>query len=424
MRRPAMLAACSLALIGLGLAACSSSGSGSSGNTSPPGSGTSAPPPASPGSASAPTGGTYNLLAIVASSGPLAAVTSAEVQGLQAGTAFVNAHGGIDGKTVKLTVKNDNADPTTAANLVQSALSGGSKPDLVYAGTTSNETAAILPILTQNKILSIQTSVSDATIDPSKNPYAFSLASRPADFASELAAALGKHYPNVKKIGIIIGNDVNGSTNLANEKKALEAKSYTLDIQQYNPANTVDMTPQLQRLKADNPDLLVAGGFGAVAGYILKSRGKLGWNIPLVGDASFSSNALPTLASAAELKGVSVLVQKSEIYKPLSQQNTAFKTLFNTVKPSESASVPFNLYAFGWDDLVLAKVAGDQAKAVDAESMTKALENLSDPSDPNFILGSYKYSAQQHSPIADTTQSELASPYSKFGLNLPFGQTG
>jgi branched-chain amino acid transport system substrate-binding protein len=409
MRHPIAIAACAVALASLGIAACSSSGtSSSSGSTSASSSGNTP----------------FTVLAIVASSGPLAAVTAPEVQGLQAGANYVNAHGGILGHKVQVIVKNDNDDPTTAATLLQSELSGGTTPNIVYAGTTSTETFAMEPILTPAKILSVQTATSDQTMDPSKFPYAFSLASSSSDFGFELAHAIKAKYPSAKKIGIIIGNDVTGSSNLHNELIALHQAGYSTSVEQYDPTNTLNMTPQLDALRATNPDLIVAGGFGAPAGYILKARAQIGWNIPLVGDASFSSNPLPSMASASELKGVSVLSTQNEVYVPLSQHSQAFQTLYNAVKPASGTfEVPFLLYAFGWDDIMVAKAAATQAGSVSTEAMTHALENLKDPTAPDFLLGPYHYTASVHTAIADLNAAVLVSPYTKDGQSLPFGQT-
>jgi branched-chain amino acid transport system substrate-binding protein len=425
MRHPTALVASAVAVASLGLAACSSSSSSPSAAASSPAS-ASAASTSSAGSspaASGPASGTpFNVLAIVASSGPLATVTAAEVAGMQAGVAYVNAHGGVSGHQVVLTVKNDNNDPTTAATLLQSALSGGSKPDAVYAGTTSTETYAMEPILTQNKILSVQTATSDQTMNPSTFPYAFSLASSSADFASELATAIKAQYPKVKNIGIIIGNDVTGSSNLHNEQIALQKAGYTTTVEQYDPTNTINMTPQLQALQAKKPDLLVAGGFGEVAGYILKGRTQIGWNIPTVGDASFSSNSLPALASNTALTGVSILSQKNEIYAPLSQHNAAFQTLYKAAKPS--GGIPFLLYEYGWDSILVDTAAAVQAKSFDGPALAQALESLTDSNDPNFLLGPYKYSPSVHTAIPNLGAALLASPYSKDGQPLPFGQTG
>jgi branched-chain amino acid transport system substrate-binding protein len=410
MRRSMATAVSALAVASLGLAACSSNSSGGSGGSG----GSSASGPKSP----------FTILAVVASSGSLAAVTQSELQGMQAAAKYANAHGGFDGQKVEITVKNDNLDPTTAANLVQSALSSGTKPDMVYAGTTSNEAAAILPILTQSKIFSLQTDVSDTTIDPSKNPYAFTISSATAAFGAEVAAATKSHYPDAKKAGIIIGNDVNGSSLLQSEKPELEKQGYSVVVQTYDPTNTINMTPQLEALKAAGVQVLIASGFGAPAGYILKARAQIGWNVPLVGDSSFSANPLTTMASAAALKGVNVLAQPSAIYKPLSEQNAAFTTLYTAVKPASGTfEVPFDLYECGWDTIMVAQAAANQAKSFDAQAMTNALQTLKAQTSPLYLLGNYKYSASQHSPVPDIAASTLASPYTKNGQDLPFGQT-
>jgi branched-chain amino acid transport system substrate-binding protein len=412
MRRSMAAAVGALALASMGLAACSSSSGGSSAGSGSSG-GSNASGPKSP----------FTILAVVASSGSLAAVTQSELQGMQAAAKYANAHGGFDGQPVKITVKNDNLDPTTAANLVQAALSSGTKPDMVFAGTTSDEAAAVLPILTQNKIFSLQVDVSDDTIDPSKNPYAFSVSTATADFGAEVAAATKAHYPNAKKVGILIGNDVNGSSLLESEKPNLVKVGYSVVVQTYDPANTVNMTPQMEALKAQNPQVLIASGFGAPAGYILKARAQIGWNVPVVGDASFSANPLPSMASAAALNDVNVLASQSAIYQPPSQWSAALKTLYKAVAPASGTFVvPFGLYESGWDTIMVAQAAANQAKSFDAVALTDALQSLKDQSNPLFLIGSYKYSADKHTPVADLATTTLASPYTKDGRFLPFGQ--
>jgi branched-chain amino acid transport system substrate-binding protein len=416
MRHPTVIAVCAVAVASLGIAACSSSSSTSSSATT---SGNS-----SSSSSSSSNKTPFVVLAIVASSGPLAAVTASEMQGMAEGAKYVNAHGGIDGHMVQVIVKNDNDDPTTAATLLQSYLSGGTAPDAVYAGTTSTETYAMEPILTQAKVLSLQTATSDQTMDPSKFPYAFSLASSSSDFGMELAHAVKAKYPNAKKIGLILGNDVTGDSNLHNELISLHQLGYTTSVEQYDPTNTVNMTPQLEALKATNPDVVVAGGFGAPAGYILKARAQIGWNVPLVGDASFSSNPLPAMANASELQSVSVLSTQNQVYVPLTQHSPAFQTLYNAVLPASGTfEVPFLLYAFGWDDIMVLQAAATQAGSFTTQAMTQALENLNNPTAPDFLLGPYHYSSTVHTAIADLSQAVLVSPYTKDGQSLPFGQT-
>jgi branched-chain amino acid transport system substrate-binding protein len=397
------IAACVFAAASLGLTACasSSSGSGSSGAKGP-----------------------FTILAIVAASGPLASVSAAEIDGMKVAASYVDAHGGILGQKIKITVDNDNDDPSTAASLLQAAVSSGNKPDMVFAGTTSTETLAMMPILTQNKIFSLQISVSSQTIIAKTNPYAFSSSTQSSVFATELASAVKKLYPKTTKVGMLMGNDVTGQSLLSFERPALEAEGFSVVVQQYDPTTAIDLTPQLEALKAANPNLLIVSGFGQIAGYILKSRYEIGWNIPTVGDSDFSANDLTALASPQELTNVSILEpNKSLLYKPFDQQGAAFQTLYKAVAPkSGTFEAPFDLYELGWDDIFLAKAAATQAGSFASAALTHALENLKATTSPDYFDGPYRYSAAQHTPFADLSLATLASPYDKDGQSLPFGQ--
>jgi len=398
------------------LAGCSSSSSSKSSPSSGQSSGAQAPASNLP---------PFRVLAIVAQSGALASIAQASVQGLEAAADEVNQQGGILGHKVEVNVVNDNLDPTTAANALQQQISNGTMPNLVYAGSTSNETLALVPILTTNKLLSLQATVSAKTIDPTKWPYAFSLGPATDDAATGLAAAMKQGYPNAKTVGIIIGNDVNGSSLLNSERSALQANGLNVVSQQYSPTSTLDMTPQLQALKAENPDLLVASGFGAVAGYILAGREKLGWTVPVVGDASFSANNLAKLGTPSQLNGVSIATIKTFVYKDPAQQSPAFQTFYNATKAKGADfSQSIVIYTIGWDTIQLAKLAAIQANSLDTVAMTKALENLNQPADPAYV--SYpieKFSPQKHSPILDPSFDVTAGPYLKDGMFLPVGQT-
>jgi branched-chain amino acid transport system substrate-binding protein len=364
------------------------------------------------------------LTAVVAESGALQAITLAEYQGLQAGAAYVNQHGGILGHPVQLAEQNDNLSPTTAASLLEQDLSGGTAPNEVFAGTTSNETLAMVPILTQHKILSMQATVSNETINAQTHPYAFSLGPATTDAAATLAAAVKKSQPSAKTVGIVIGNDVNGTSLLTNERTALTALGFKVDVQTYDPTTTVDMTPQMEALKSDNPDVLVASGFGPVAGYILQARAKLGWAVPVVGDASFSANPLPTMVPKADLTGVSIATESDFLYKPLTQESQAYQT-FDQLVTAQGANFSQNsvIYSIGYDVVILAQMAAGQAGSLDATAMSHALENIQQPTTPAYVTYPVEqFSSVKHSPILSADLAAVASPYVQNGLYLPVGQ--
>ena len=367
----------------------------------------------------------FNVLAVVAETGPLAAINTAEMQGLKGAAAYINANGGIIGHKVVVTEVNDNLDPTTAASDLEQAISSGTLPNLVFAGSTSNETLAMVPILNAHKLLSIQLTTSAQTIDPSKYPDAFTVASSTANESATLAAAVKSEYPKAKKVGILIGNDVNGTSLMDGEKAALEADGFQVVVQTYDPTTTIDMTPQLEALKAESPQVLVASGFGAVAGYILEGRTKIGWNVPVVGDASFSANPIASMVPKADLNGVVVATDKTAIYQPPSTWTPAFKTFIQYTKAQGAKFTQgIGIYSLAWDVLILAKMAGTQANSGDSSAMVSALQSLKQPAQPQYVSFPVEaYSPTLHSTNPSPSLATVASVYLKMGEFMPVGSS-
>src|SRR5262249_8172095 len=137
----------------------------------------------------------------------------------------------------------DQNNPTTAVNLLEQKLSSGTKIDAMYPGGSSEVTQALLPITTQNKILTVDATSDTALNNPSKYPYHFgdseSVAQTIPPFV-QLATAKGW-----KKIAIIYGNDTTGQAVNTGYSGALKAAGITTVSASYDDTS-LDMTPQLQ----------------------------------------------------------------------------------------------------------------------------------------------------------------------------------
>jgi branched-chain amino acid transport system substrate-binding protein len=287
---------------------------------------------------------------------------------------------------------------------------------LVFAGTTSNETLAMMPTLTRDKILSMQLAGS-SIVD---SPYQFALPNYIPTQAKAVVAAIQKKYPSAKKVGIIISSDAQGTALLQGYEASLTAAGLTYSAQTFAPSAT-DVTPQLQALQAASPDVVIASGYGAVAGYILKDRATLGWTVPVVGDGQLGANNLPALVPTSALTGVSLCVQSSSVYKPLGQQSKAFQTFYDaTASKGGDFSEPIVLYSLSYDDLILVALAAKQANSIAAPAIAKALENLKQPKIKPYVTWSVEgFTSTIHveqAPVADYT---LASPFTKQGMALP-----
>jgi len=160
----------------MSVAACSSSGS-------------SADAPSSSSSGS-PSGGTYNVFAVEALSGPDAAYGQAAGDAVKAAVEVINNSGGVLGHKVVLTMKDDVGDPTTAVTLLEAELAGPTKPNLVVPGLFSTETVPLVPITTKAGILTVAPGDAQSLDDPAKYPLHFSSTPLGSSTATALIAEM------------------------------------------------------------------------------------------------------------------------------------------------------------------------------------------------------------------------------------------
>jgi branched-chain amino acid transport system substrate-binding protein len=337
----------------------------------------------SDGGSGADSGGSskpYSVLVILAMSGPLGTQSAAESLALQAAADKINAAGGVLGRQMKLTVKDDQGDPTKAVGFVQSTLTGDSKPDLVIAGTTSNESRAIVPLLTKSKIVSISEAGALDLVDPKKSPYGFSSSATNTATAAALTGIVQKKAP--KKVGILSTSDALGKSLSATYQKTFSAAGIPFVADSFDVA-AVDVTANLQRLQSGGVDYLVFSGFGAPAGHVLEARAKLNWNVPTLGDAAVGATPIKTLVPATALTGVEYLANAPTVFS--SSVKPELQSLIDVIKAKGGFTQPLQVYTYSYDSLWAMKVAAEQAKSAEGPQVAKALESLQQPNPTPFL---------------------------------------
>ena len=291
MKRVSVLAAC--AVVGIAAAGCGSSnnsggGGGSGGSSS--GSSTSKAPaaPSRP----------FRILAIMAQSGPLGGYGAGELQGVKAAVKQINDGGGINGKPVKLEVKDDAGDPTKGVSVLQQSLSGSTKPDLVIPGITPLEGQAMVPMLTAAKVLSVTGGAGANLGDPAKYPYSF-IDQAPYEKTGKSAAEL-MLKKGIKKVATIAPNDESSAANISSFKQTFEAGGGKVVAQEKFDPTALDLTSIFERAYASKPDALYVANEGQGV-QELKAHQAAGVNIPLYGDIGFTAD-FTKLVPAGALK--------------------------------------------------------------------------------------------------------------------------
>lgn len=354
-RRRVFCSGAALAAGALVISACGSNSGGSSSST-------------------ASNGGPYTVLAVLPLSGTGAVQGKAELSGLKAAASVLNQHGGILGRKVKLTADDDQASPSLTITRVQAAVSGGSTPDLVVAGASSNETDAVAPILNRSKVLNIEVDSDPKISDGTKTPYTFDSTSSIPSVINALVAYVKSQ--NATKVGFVYANDALGSAVGQYELGALKKAGVNVVSASYS-ATALDDSGTLLKMKAQNPSVLVAEAYGPQAGYLISSRAKLGWNIPTIGDSALASSDLASLVPAADLSNVKLQVFSDAKYVPFSQQPAAMQTFIKAVAAQGAlGSQPISQAGFGYDTLMLADQAATQARSTSTDAIKNALEHL------------------------------------------------
>ncbi|WP_187413839.1 ABC transporter substrate-binding protein [Micromonospora sp. MP36] len=352
----------------------------------------------------------YRIVQLVGLSqpGPSALNAQAASEGVKAAVAVLNSKGGILGRKVELEIIDEGGNPTTAVTKLQERLAKGPKPNLVLPGNTSAEALPMAPILTEAEIFSVQQASASALDDPAKFPYLFKTPPVPETWAKSLA-----DYAKSKgatKIAMIAGKDAFAQATAEATRKAIADAGLTLSGDETYTAEDLDVTAQLERLRATKPDLLFMQGAGASVGYVLQSRLKIGWtDIPLVADSTSATTSLLNhgapdgLVGTPAAQNVSVQIVSAAVKGHQGANPGSLDTMITALKKEGEIKLPLNVY-YAYDAVMLAAKAAEKAGTItDAKAEAKALETFTPQETGLWALGKYTFTATSHGPAVDVS---------------------
>ncbi|PTR30984.1 amino acid/amide ABC transporter substrate-binding protein (HAAT family) [Rhodococcus sp. OK519] len=336
----------------------------------------------------------------ISGQGSLAANAQTSILAAKAGAEQINKSGGIGGRQVELTVTDDGGDATKAVSNLRDAVNSGKKPDLYLNSGPSTVSAATLPILKQNKILSFNVGPTADSSDPGQFPLNFDLSPSPTEYAVSIARyAKSKGY---QQVGVIHGSSAYGEAFGKSMESTLSDEGVSQSGTEEYDVAALDMSAQLQALKNKGTQALVVDAYGAPLGYLLSSLERLDWNIPLIGNTSVSGTALvakPAPDVALGTRAASNLVMQvfpSTVYDPA---DTTVNTMVNSM--AAMGSIPSTLIlADNYDPFGLVAAAADKVGSTsDPQKLAEALEDQQVLDDAaTAFLPRYHYTSESHAP--------------------------
>jgi branched-chain amino acid transport system substrate-binding protein len=223
--------------------------------------------------------------------------------GMKAYFEYTNSQGGVYGRKIKLIVGDDHYAAPDAVEVVRSLV----ERDDVFAivgGLGDSTHLAVMDYLEEKGVpdLFIGGGMPEFTDPVVKTRFAML-----TDYVTEgkiTSDYLKEHFAGQRE-GIIYENNEGGRLELELAEKELADSDIKIVSKQAYDFVSFDLTAQVQRLKADNPDFVyMIGNPGSVASALKVAREVLNWDVPFVTSAVSAVEMTLQLAGPANAEGL------------------------------------------------------------------------------------------------------------------------
>jgi ABC-type branched-subunit amino acid transport system substrate-binding protein len=275
----------------------------------------------------------------------------------------INAAGGIGGRPIQLVIADYQTDATAGVSEAK-RLVHQEKVELVIGPTYSQVTLAVLPILNEARIPSVNVSGSER-LTPEVGPYAFSMLAN-AEAQSKLMIDHAVRALRMQSAAILTDTGAQAKTAVEAMRAELAARKLKLAGAQEYQYRQTDMTPQLLTLRRASPDvLLLFTSNGEDTGNMVKSANELGWDIKVVGSfgATFSGPALK-IAGKDAYRNLVAVNYKGFSYCPAEPTAKGFQDFVGQVKAFKPAAFdrqPLSYLSLWYDAVYVLKAAVEGA---------------------------------------------------------------
>lgn len=311
-------------------------------------------------------------------SGPAAALGKETKVAAEIAVAEINAKGGINGHLIELITKDDAFDASKGTSEALKLCTMDNVLGIV-GGLSSAAALAKARVTGEHKVpFILYSSMATGLTSPDKPffPYTFRVHQSNQICVEVIAGYIAKagcKRPAVSYVAMAYGID--GRDLLIKEMK----EKYGIDVvaAEGNETGASDLTVQVLKLKAANPDVIVSWDLPVTSGVFVKSLKKIGWEIPYLGGVTLTQSAFQETAGDARLGVISVDGYTTE--KPeVAAFFTKLKKRLGVDWPESyiplTTSDGINLLAFAMEK---AKVTGDPLKlAKERQAIRDVIESI------------------------------------------------
>ena len=312
---------------------------------------------------------------VAALSGPSAQSGAAITQGLTIALDEINAAGGVLGRPLELVRRDDESSPPKGSTAARELIYN-EKVVAIFGGLDTPVSLAIVPIANREHVpyMGVWAAGTPITRNGANPNFAFRVSAMDVLVDEALLKRAAK--AGAKKPGLILINNPWGEGN----EKGLHAAAKKMNIplagvEKFENAD-VDVVPQLTRLKNAGADSLILVANAAPGAQMMKSRARMGWNVPVFSHWGISGGRFSELAGPSA--GEVVFIQTYSFFGP---QNEAGKKVLAALKSKYNVSGPEAVFspvgvADAYDAMHLLALAIQKAGSTKGDAIRQGLYNI------------------------------------------------
>ncbi len=338
------------------------------------------------------SGETIKIGAIFAVTGPASFLGAPEAKTAQMMVDEINNNGGINGKQLKLIIKDSAGSPEKAISFAKQLIDE-EKVFAIIGPSTSGETMKIKTICEDGKTILISCAAAEVIVNPVAK-YVFKSPQKDSHAVQKIFEVMKKK--GITRIGIVSSNDGFGIAGKEQLEKIAPAQGIQILISEVYDKKATDLTGVLTKLKAKNVQAVVNWSIVPAQSIVAKNMKQLNMNAPLFQSHGFGNiKYVKEAGEAAE--GIIFPCGRLLIAESL-PANHPQKSLLMKYKKDYESKYGEDASTFGGHayDAMLILIEGIRKAGSDREKVRDAIENLKGVAG---TAGIFNFSPQDHNGL-------------------------
>ena len=220
---------------------------------------------------------TYKIGGVFSVTGRASFLGDPEKRSMELMVDEINNAGGVDGKMLEAVIYDTEGDPTKAVMSVNKLINKDRVIAIVGPSTTPT-TLAIMPLAVRAQVPLISCAAGNKITEPAQ-PYVFKTAQ--SDILAVASIYGHMKAEGIQKIGILTVSNAFGES--GREQLEAQAGDFGITVARAEKfgAKDTDMTAQLTKIRADDPEAVVCWGTNPGPAVVAKNADQLGLEVPL-----------------------------------------------------------------------------------------------------------------------------------------------